>query len=91
MKGIFCKISSTIRCLSAKQLAEAIFQLLVSAFDDYAEGYNYLGLIALEQRQYKKLWSTSRKPSLSVEICFHVDFLKKTTGSITQLAHSCEA
>lgn len=54
MKGIFCKISSTIRCLSAKQLAEAIFQLLVSAFDDYAEGYNYLGLIALEQRQYKK-------------------------------------
>lgn len=50
MKGIFCKISSIIRCLSAKQLAEAIFQLLVSAFDDYAEGYNYLGLIALEQR-----------------------------------------
>jgi tetratricopeptide (TPR) repeat protein len=35
-------------------LAEAIFELLVSAFDNYAEGYNYLGLIALERRQYKK-------------------------------------
>ncbi len=34
-------------------MAEAIFQLLVSAFDNYAEGHNYLGLISLEQRQYK--------------------------------------
>ena len=35
-------------------IAEAIFELLVTAFDNYAEGYNYLGLMALEQRQYKK-------------------------------------
>lgn len=34
--------------------AEAIFELLVASFDNYAEGYNYLGLIALEQQQYKK-------------------------------------
>lgn len=31
------------------QKAEAVFQMLVEAFDDYAEGYNYLGLIALDQ------------------------------------------
>ena len=30
--------------------AEAVFRLLVDCFDDYAEGYNYLGLIALEKR-----------------------------------------
>lgn len=35
-------------------IAEAIFELLVSIFDSYAEGHNYLGLIALEQRKYKK-------------------------------------
>lgn len=35
-------------------MAEAIFQLLVSVFDNYAEGHNYLGLIALEQRKHKK-------------------------------------
>ncbi len=30
---------------------EAVFRLLVDCFDGYAEGYNYLGLIALEQRR----------------------------------------
>ncbi|MCU7905938.1 MAG: tetratricopeptide repeat protein [Candidatus Thiodiazotropha sp. (ex Epidulcina cf. delphinae)] len=29
--------------------AKAIFRMLIDAFDDYAEGYNYLGLIALEK------------------------------------------
>src|SRR6266568_789581 len=29
--------------------AEVIFRLLVNAFDDYAEGYNYLGLIAYQR------------------------------------------
>jgi tetratricopeptide (TPR) repeat protein len=31
--------------------AEAIFRMLIDAFDDYAEGHNYLGLIALEQER----------------------------------------
>ncbi|OFW28747.1 MAG: hypothetical protein A3H97_21520 [Acidobacteria bacterium RIFCSPLOWO2_02_FULL_65_29] len=31
--------------------AEAVFRLLVDCFDGYAEGYNYLGLIALEHRK----------------------------------------
>ncbi len=31
--------------------AKAIFQMLIDAFEDYAEGHNYLGLIALEQEQ----------------------------------------
>jgi tetratricopeptide (TPR) repeat protein len=31
--------------------ARAVFQLLVEAFDGYAEGYNYLGLIAYQQHQ----------------------------------------
>ncbi len=31
--------------------AQAIFTLLIDCFDDYAEGYNYLGLIAYEQRK----------------------------------------
>jgi tetratricopeptide (TPR) repeat protein len=31
--------------------AEAVFRLLVECFDGYAEGYNYLGLIALDRRQ----------------------------------------
>lgn len=35
-------------------MAEAIFELLVAAFDNYAEGYNFLGLIALYQGEYKK-------------------------------------
>jgi len=35
-------------------VAEDIFELLVASFENYAEGYNYLGLIALEQRQYKR-------------------------------------
>lgn len=31
--------------------ARAIFQVLVESFDGYAEGYNYLGLIAYQQHQ----------------------------------------
>lgn len=31
--------------------AEALFRLLIDCFEGYAEGYNYLGLIALEQRK----------------------------------------
>jgi tetratricopeptide (TPR) repeat protein len=31
--------------------AEAIFRLLIDCFDGYADGYNYLGLIAYEQRK----------------------------------------
>jgi tetratricopeptide (TPR) repeat protein len=31
--------------------AKAVFQLLFDCFDGYAEGHNYLGLIALEQRK----------------------------------------
>jgi tetratricopeptide (TPR) repeat protein len=31
--------------------AHAIFRLLTDCFDGYAEGYNYLGLIALEERK----------------------------------------
>ncbi len=31
--------------------AEAAFRLLIDSFQDYAEGYNYLGLIALERRK----------------------------------------
>lgn len=31
--------------------AEAVFRLLIDCFDRYAEGYNYLGLIALERDQ----------------------------------------
>ena len=31
--------------------AEAVFRLLIDCFEEYAEGYNYLGLIALEQRK----------------------------------------
>jgi tetratricopeptide (TPR) repeat protein len=31
--------------------AEPIFRLLVDCFDGYAEGYNYLGLIAFDQRK----------------------------------------
>lgn len=34
--------------------AEAVFRLLVECFDGYAEGYNYLGLIALEQRKLEQ-------------------------------------
>lgn len=30
--------------------AEPLFRLLIDCFDDYAEGYNYLGLIALQRR-----------------------------------------
>ncbi len=30
-------------------MARAVFQILIDGFDDYAEGYNYLGLIALEE------------------------------------------
>jgi len=31
--------------------AEAVFRLLIESFPGYVEGYNYLGLIALEQRK----------------------------------------
>jgi tetratricopeptide (TPR) repeat protein len=34
--------------------AEAVFRLLVECFDGYAEGYNYLGLIAHAQRNLEK-------------------------------------
>lgn len=34
--------------------AGAVFRLLVDTFDGYAEGYNYLGLIALEQRKLEE-------------------------------------
>jgi len=34
--------------------AEAIFGLLIEGFPDYAEGYNYLGLIALERGELEK-------------------------------------
>jgi tetratricopeptide (TPR) repeat protein len=34
--------------------SEAVFRLLVDCFDGYAEGYNYLGLIALEQRKLEQ-------------------------------------
>ena len=31
--------------------AEAIFRLLIDCFGEYADGYNYLGLIAYQQRK----------------------------------------
>ncbi len=34
--------------------SSAAFKLLVNCFSDYAEGYNYLGLIALEQNEMDK-------------------------------------
>lgn len=34
--------------------AEAIFNLLTECFKGYAEGYNYLGLIALEREKFEK-------------------------------------
>jgi tetratricopeptide (TPR) repeat protein len=48
--------------------AEAIFRLLVDCFDRYAEGYNYLGLIALQRwnldeaiRHFKKTVELGRR------------------------------
>lgn len=41
--------------------AEAVFRLLVDCFDGYAEGYNYLGLIALEQRKLDEALALFRK------------------------------
>ncbi|GEM_PF-5237000 len=41
--------------------AEAAFSLLVNAFENYAEGHNYLGLIALERRQLTDAISHFRK------------------------------
>jgi tetratricopeptide (TPR) repeat protein len=32
--------------------AEACFKLLIDSFEDYAEGYNYLGIIAVDRRRY---------------------------------------
>ena len=43
--------------------AEAIFRLLVDCFDGYAEGYNYLGLIALEQRKFDEALALFQKTS----------------------------
>jgi len=34
--------------------AEALFRLLVECFDDYAEGHNYLGLMALEREELEE-------------------------------------
>lgn len=41
--------------------AEAAFSLLVNAFEDYAEGHNYLGLIALERDQLEDAIAHFRK------------------------------
>ena len=35
--------------------AQAVFKLLIECFKDYAEGYNYLGLIALAQAKLDKI------------------------------------
>jgi tetratricopeptide (TPR) repeat protein len=43
------------------QRAAAVFRLLVDCFDGYAEGYNYLGLIALSQRQLDEAIEHFRK------------------------------
>jgi len=34
--------------------AKALFRLLIDCFNDYAEGYNYLGLIALEEEKLEE-------------------------------------
>src|SRR6266511_1980327 len=41
--------------------AEVIFRLLVDAFDDYAEGYNYLGLIAYQRSRLPEAIDHFRK------------------------------
>lgn len=41
--------------------AAAVFRLLVDCFDGYAEGYNYLGLIALAQRKLDQAIEHFRK------------------------------
>jgi tetratricopeptide (TPR) repeat protein len=41
--------------------AAAVFRLLVDCFDGYAEGYNYLGLIALSQRKLDEAIEHFRK------------------------------
>jgi len=41
--------------------AEVIFRLLVDAFDDYAEGYNYLGLIAYQRSRLPEAIDQFRK------------------------------
>jgi tetratricopeptide (TPR) repeat protein len=48
--------------------AKVLFRLLIDCFDDYAEGYNYLGLIALHQEKleeaighFQKTIETGRK------------------------------
>jgi len=41
--------------------AEVIFRLLVDAFDDYAEGYNYLGLIAYQRSRLPQAIDHFRK------------------------------
>jgi len=41
--------------------AEMMFRLLLDCFDDYAEGYNYLGLIALERGKTEEAIAHFRK------------------------------
>jgi len=41
--------------------AESVFRLLVDCFDGYAEGYNYLGLIALEKRRLDEAFAFFQK------------------------------
>jgi tetratricopeptide (TPR) repeat protein len=41
--------------------AEAVFHLLIDCFDGYAEGYNYLGLIALERGKLEDATTHFRK------------------------------
>jgi tetratricopeptide (TPR) repeat protein len=41
--------------------AEAAFQLLIDAFPEYADGYNYLGLIALERQDLARAEDFFRK------------------------------
>ena len=41
--------------------AEAIFRLLIECFGDWAEGYNYLGLIAYDQRRLDEAETHFRK------------------------------
>lgn len=43
------------------QKAEAVFRMLVDTFEDYAEGHNYLGLIALDQDQFDEAIDHFRK------------------------------
>lgn len=41
--------------------AEAVFRLLIDCFEGYAEGWNYLGLVALERRRLERAEECFRK------------------------------